>query len=270
MKAKPAQTKDEWRSLYPGNNVELLKALGILTRDERLNQDSRRKLKQVLHLIQILKEPLSEVNSLADMGSGKSYLVFLLKDLLFNERDVELFAVEARSELIQKCQDIAKQSLSSQKINFIKAQIDNAENDLPDQVDAVTALHACDTATDDAIHIGLKKRAKIIALVPCCQAEVARSLNEIRDVELDSLWDQNLHRREFGSMLTNTIRCLYLESQGYRVRATEFTGLDHSLKNELILAQKIQNSNPAAEKRLKNLLERIPVKMKLIESLSPR
>jgi hypothetical protein len=119
---------------------------------------------------------------------------------------------------------------------------ESVESDiLPEKIDVVTALHACNTATDDAIHFALKKKAKFIVLVPCCQAEVAAVLrkNKGRALAKDSLteiWRHPLHTREFGSLITNVLRCLELEAHGYQVNVTELVGWEHSMKNELIIA----------------------------------
>ena len=108
-------------------------------------------------------------------------------------------------------------------------------------MDIVTALHACDTATDDAIAFGLKKQARHMVLVPCCQAEVASVLRKnkaltLMRTPLAELWRHPLHAREFGSQITNVLRCLQLEAHGYQVNVTELVGWEHSMKNELIIA----------------------------------
>jgi hypothetical protein len=112
---------------------------------------------------------------------------------------------------------------------------------LPPTVDVVTALHACNTATDDAIDFALKKKAKYIVIVPCCQAEVATVLRKNKGGQLGKnvlteLWRHPIHTREFGSQVTNVLRCLQLESHGYQVNVTELVGWEHSMKNELIVA----------------------------------
>jgi hypothetical protein len=114
-------------------------------------------------------------------------------------------------------------------------------NLLPPTVDIVTALHACNTATDDAIDFALKKKAKYMVLVPCCQAEVASVLrkNKGKDLgksALTEIWRHPIHTREFGSQVTNVLRCLQLEAHGYQVNVTELVGWEHSMKNELIIA----------------------------------
>ena len=128
-------------------------------------------------------------------------------------------------------------------MSFLKQSVAEAidSDALPATVDIVTALHACDTATDDAIRFALKKQAKFIVLVPCCQAEVAAVLQEkqgqaLAENSLTEIWRHPLHTREFGSLITNVLRCLQLEAHGYQVNVTELVGWEHSMKNELIIA----------------------------------
>ena len=258
----------ELTQLWPGQSTELLKSLHILTRDGQLNQDSRRKLKQVQHLIQLITPHLNGLKSVADLGAGKSYLGFMLYDLYLREHEeMSLFAVEQRKELIDSCKLIASRS-GFNRISFVPSSILEAQTapGLPEEIDAVTALHACDTATDEAIAFALKKNAKFIALVPCCQAEVARLLGDVSTRGAGSaLWRHGIHKREFGSHLTNVVRSIFLESRGYKVRVTELIGWEHSMKNELIIAEKIQQGNGQAKRQLESLLEEYPVKMKLFD-----
>jgi hypothetical protein len=128
----------------------------------------------------------------------------------------------------------------------------------------LTALHACDTATDDAIAFGLAKRAQYMALVPCCQAEVASHLRQHKALNLSrtplaELWRHPLHTREMGSQLTNVLRCLYLEALGYQVTVTELVGWEHSMKNELILAKYTGQKKRSAGERLQALLQEFGV-----------
>jgi hypothetical protein len=260
----------EIKALWPGKSLELLKSLHILTREGRLNQDSRRKLKQVLHLVQFIEPQLEGLTSVADLGAGKSYLGFILYDLYLRKRDdTRLFAIEQREDLIETCKKIADVSRFD-RISFVSSAIAQASlsPELPEQIDAVLALHACDTATDEAIAFAVKKNAKFIALVPCCQAEVARLLEALSPREagdMQNLWRHGIHRREFGSHLTNVIRGLYLESVGYKVRVTELIGWEHSMKNELIIAERVQRSNSQARHQLDQLRDRFPLPMRLFE-----
>ena len=240
----------EKHEIKPGQSIELLKELHILTRDGKLNQDSRRKLKQVYHLCQFIEPLLNEVRqnhqdiTLVDHGAGKSYLGFILYDLFFKSRQdsSHIYGIETRDELVEKSRVLARR-LEFPGMSFLKLSvadsIDSAE--LPETVDVVTALHACDTATDDAIRFALLKRSRHIVLVPCCQAEVATVLRKNKSNILPrnafaEIWRHPLHTREFGSMVTNVLRCLQLEAHGYQVNVTELVGWEHSMKNELLIA----------------------------------
>ncbi|WP_312833759.1 SAM-dependent methyltransferase [Comamonas sp.] len=253
--------------LKPGQSIELLKALHILTRDGKLNQDSRRKLKQVYHLYQFIEPLLTELSaqdhpvSLADHGAGKSYLGFILYDLFFkNLGRGHIYGIETRAPLVEASQQLAA-DLGFDRMSFLNMSVaDSTRTDaVPERFDVVTALHACDTATDDAIAFGLEKRARAMVLVPCCQAEVAACLRQNKAMNLArtplaELWRHPIHTREMGSQITNVLRCLYLESQGYQVTVTELVGWEHSMKNELILARYTGHKKRAAAERLQQLL----------------
>lgn len=250
-------------------SLELLKELHILTRDGALNLDSRRKLKQVYHLYNFIEPILKEMAqkhpgknwSLVDHGAGKSYLGFILYDLFFKEKETgTIYGVEFRDELIKKSLEL-RDRLGFSRMDFLSLRVQDSihEKSMPDKIEVVTALHACDTATDDAIDFALTKNAEAIVLVPCCQAEIARHLKTnkgeaLKLTSLSELWRHAIHTREFGSHLTNVLRALRLEAHGYQVTVTELVGFEHSLKNELIIAKKHQNTNPRQQKKLKELL----------------
>jgi hypothetical protein len=233
-----------------GQSIELLKELHILTRDGKMNQDSRRKLKQVYHLYQFIEPLMKEVLErkpeiqLVDHGAGKSYLGFILYDLFFKNLPAGscIYGIETRDELVAKSRELAAR-LQFPHMRFLNLSVADSITSplLPEKVDIVTALHACNTATDDAIRFALKKQAHYIVLVPCCQAEVAAVLKKnkgkaLAKNALTEIWRHPLHTREFGSQLTNVLRCLQLESHGYQVNVTELIGWEHSMKNELIIA----------------------------------
>lgn len=271
---KPAALPDdEVARLWPGSSRDLLKALHILTPDGRLNQDSRRKLKQVLHLVQLLKPTLERLLAeeddplVADMGAGKSYLGLILYDLVLAPAGRgSLAAIELRAELAEAAATIAREA-GFARAAFAAAPILDARADAAlggRRPALVTALHACDTATDDAIRFALKHDARAVALIPCCQAEAAAMLGDVKG-PLDALWRHPIQRRGFGAHVTNTIRALLLESHGYKVRITEFTGFEHTQKNELILAERVQKSNAQAKAQLARLLEQVPVKLGVLD-----
>jgi hypothetical protein len=263
---KMKKTTSEVGEIWPGQSTALLKALHILTHNGGLNADSRRKLKQVQHLAQLIKPAIDAALAdkdqpvLADLGAGKSYLGFILYDLYFAPaKRGKVVAVEARTELIETAKKIAAES-GFDRMEFVEGKIAQAAMG---PVDIVTALHACDTATDEAILFALAHEAKFVALVPCCQAEVARQLDDVKG-PLDQLWRHGIHRRELGAHLTNVLRGLYLEAHGYKVRVTEFTGFEHTQKNEMIFAERHQRSNPRARAEFEKLVKEVGAGPKLL------
>jgi len=270
MKTRAAEKTDAalQELLRPGQSIALLQELHILTREGKLNQDSRRKLKQVNHLFGFIEKILQELPAspqgptLADHGAGKSYLGFIVYDLYMRALGRgHIYGVESRSELVAASQALA-QRLGFERMRFLNTSVAAAAHSdvIPPQIDLVTALHACDTATDDAIAFGLAKQARAMVLVPCCQAEVAARLRQDKALNLQrhalsELWRHPLHTREMGSQLTNVLRCLYLEAMGYAVTVTELVGWEHSMKNELILARHTGRPSASAAARLVELLQ---------------
>lgn len=262
--------------IRPGQSIELLKELHILTRDGKLNQDTRRKLKQVYHLYQFIEPLLAEANSLADHGAGKSYLGFILYDLFFKQQQGEekrghIYGIETRKELVEKSRHLAER-LGFERMSFLDITVEESTHStaLPERIDVVTALHACNTATDDAIRFALTKSARHIVLVPCCQAEVAATMRARKNeslgkTPLSELWRHPIHTRELGSHLTNVLRCLLLESHGYDVTVTELVGWEHSMKNELIIASQRGKPRKNARERAEAILREFN-----IEELAPR
>jgi hypothetical protein len=259
--------------IRPGQSVELLKELHILTRDGKMNQDSRRKLKQVNHLCQFIEPLLTQLRegeqalSLVDHGAGKSYLGFILYDLFLKSisDDSHVYSIETRAELVERSRELANR-LDFERMSFLHLSVAESISSslLPDTVGIVTALHACDTATDDAITFALKKKARFIVLVPCCQAEVAATLRRLkgqslaRDV-LTEIWRHPIHTREFGSHLTNVLRCLQLEAHGYQLNVTELVGWEHSMKNELIVASYKDLPRENAVRKLSRILQELGI-----------
>ena len=254
--------------IKPNQSIALLKALHILTRDGKLNQDSRRKLKQVYHLVNFIEPLFNEVltsNSnptLVDHGAGKSYLGFILYDLLMKQHAAgQVIGIETRADLVEKSKALAAEC-GFDRMRFEHLTVEQSINSdtLPSNVDIVTALHACNTATDDAIQFGLKKQAKYLVLVPCCQAEVAEVLRKHKNesfskTPLSEIWRHPIHTREFGSQITNVLRCLQLEAAGYSVTVTELVGWEHSMKNELIIAKYTGQPRKNAGERMDAILQ---------------
>lgn len=262
-----SENKKNHLDLDPSQSIPLLKALHILTRDGKLNQDSRRKLKQVYHLVNFIEPLLNEIRNkhsnpmLIDHGAGKSYLGFILYDLLFKQYEAgRVIGIETRADLVDKSKALAREcDFKRMQFEHLSVSDSMTSTNIPDKVDIVTALHACNTATDDAIAFGLKKQAQFMVLVPCCQAELAEVMRKnkaesLSKSPLSEIWRHPIHTREFGSQLTNVLRCLQLEAAGYNVTVTELVGWEHSMKNELIIAKYTGQSRKNAKVRLEAIL----------------
>jgi hypothetical protein len=269
-----------------GMSIDLLKDLHLLTRDGQLNQDARRKLKQIRHLIGLLRPALDDVlarqpsPSIVDCGAGKSYLGALLYELVLGPAGRgTLTAIEARPELSEQAAARAAR-FGHDRFQLVTGAIASAlptTSPAPDDPAAarpnlVTALHACDTATDDALVLAIAAGADHVAVVPCCQAEVARQLETTRphDPADAALVAHALHRRELGSHITNVVRGLVLEAHGYKVTVTELVGWEHSAKNELIIARRVNRYDNRAREQLRALLDRFAIAPAVVRELTAR
>ena len=269
--AKGEQVRHE---LLPGQSLDLLKELHLVGRDGALHADSLRKLKQVNHLVQLIEPALTDILErykepvIVDAGAGNAYLGFVLYELFLKEAEgAKIYSIETNPELVQRGQERAGR-LGFRRMRFLHGGI--AQASLPERIHLLTALHACDTATDDALLLAVKHNADHIAVVPCCQAEVAAQLKEMprqAPAPWPQLWAHPIHRREIGAHLTNVVRALALQSLGYQVTVTELTGWEHSLKNELILARRVHKEHRGARKELDQLLETTGIRPKLIREL---
>jgi SAM-dependent methyltransferase len=260
--------------LLPEQSEALLRELHLLTRQGSLNADALRKLKQVNHLVGLLKPALDDLQAryadplVVDAGSGNAYLGFVLYELFFKGREGgTVLNVEGRADLSERAKERAAR-LGFGRMQFQTAHL--AEAQVPERLHLVLGLHACDTATDEALALAIRHRADHVAVVPCCQAEVARLLKEQKpdaDSPYAALVQHPMHRREFSSHLTNVIRALVLEAHGYQVTVTELTGWEHSLKNELILGRKVHRESRPARQKLEALLQSTGVKPALVRLL---
>jgi hypothetical protein len=278
---KPAADDATAREIPPGVSRAMMHELHLLTRDGALNADARRKLKQIRHLVGLIEPAVRDVLDrqpspiIVDCGAGKSYLGFLLYEMLLASAGRgELIAIEHRAELTAAAAARAAR-FGYDRLRFLATSIGESEHaatgaGLPERVHLVTALHACDTATDDAIALGVRRQADHIVVVPCCQAEVARQLGAAgrRDSGASAeLYRHAWHRREFGSHLTNVVRALAMEAAGYQVTVTELTGWEHSMKNEVILGRRVHRDNRQARARLDAVLAEFAIEPAVIRHL---
>jgi hypothetical protein len=256
-------------------SLALLQDLHLVTRDGHLNADARRKLKQIRHLVGLVRPALDDALARApaplvvDCGAGKSYLGALIYELVLGPAGRgTLLAIEARPEL--SAQAAARAARFGHE-RFAVHTGPIAAASLPARPQLVTALHACDTATDDALALAIAAGADHVAVVPCCQAEVARQLERARlDDAAAALVAFPLHRRELGSHLTNVVRALALEAHGYKVAVTELVGWEHSAKNELLIARRVSRYDAGARARLRAVLDRYAIEPAVVRELAAR
>jgi hypothetical protein len=270
---RQVKAPDVRRELLPEQSPELLRELHLLTREGHLNADALRKLKQVNHLVGLLRPALDDVFArfgeplVVDAGSGNGYLGFVLYELFFQPAGKgQLLSIEGKAELTGRAEERAHK-LGFERMRFVTAPLVTAP--WPDRFHLLTALHACDTATDDGLLAAIHHGVDHVAVVPCCQAEVARQLKDSPPPSalVAALADHPWHRREFGSHLTNVIRALALEASGYSVTVTELTGWEHALKNELILGKKVRREGREARERLRILLDETGVRPAIVRGL---
>lgn len=239
-KSLPDLQHDKIKQRIIGESAnKYLYALGIMNKEGRIRTEMQDKFRQINKYIEIVDGIIKDIAlpenlKVADMGAGKGYLTFAMYDYLTNRlnKKVELVGIELRNELIEQCNVIAREA-GFEGLQFKQGSIEKA--DLP-EVDILIALHACDTATDEAIYKGIKAGAKVIVCSPCCHKQVRRSL-ETTGV-LSEITQYGILAERQAEILTDTIRALVLEAYGYRANIAEFVATEHTPKNLIISAVK--------------------------------
>lgn len=250
-----AHDKIKFRPINTLNNNYLFE-LGITTADGKVKNDKNDKYRQINKYIEIMDGIIKSAGlpqdlSVSDMGSGKGYLTFALYDYLLNTLKLKpvVTGVEFREELVEKCNSIAKNS-GFDKLRFIKGSIETTE--FPPS-DILIALHACDTATDEAIFRGIKANAKIIICAPCCHKQIRKQIkpeNILNTVTIHGILEERV-----SEIVTDTIRSLILEAYGYKTKVFEFISTEHTPKNLLIVGTKEKNSTEINQKPLNQIKE---------------
>lgn len=231
---------------------DYLKALGILNQKGNVQRDKGDKLKQINKYIEIIdsilrkNEALDKIDPLhiVDMGSGKGYLTFALYDYLTNtqKKNVILRGIEMRRDLVDICNTIAADAKFEQ-LTFEQGTIEEVKLQ---SVDALIALHACDTATDDAILKGIQADASLIICAPCCHKQVRKSMQDVSTIS--SITQFGILKERQAELLTDTIRALILELHGYKTHVFEFISSEHTGKNLMITA--IKHSGKVDKQRI--------------------
>jgi hypothetical protein len=239
--------------LPPGEAAPLLRAVGLLHRDASLPPTQARKYFQINHMVALLLPAIRELRArhpvirLLDAGCGRSYLSLLVAWCgrhVWNH-PIEILGVDRDAAVIDECRRRAELAGLDDVARFEVATLDTV--DASDR-QGVLALHACDTATCDAIALGARARAELIAVAPCCQAELARSWSQLgeRAGAFAPIWKTPHLRREIAARITDTMRTLLLGAAGYEVSTIEFVPVEHSVKNTLIRALRRDGQDTAA------------------------
>lgn len=241
LEVSTAHDKEKKRIIKPSNNP-YLHALKITDADGNVFKNAQDKYKQINQYIEILSSLIKElpegtIKNVVDMGSGKGYLTFALYDYLHQQLNLKakVTGVEFRADLVTLCNDIAKQANFAQ-LNFVEGSIQDYN---VDEINLLIALHACDTATDDAIFKGIKAGAELIVVAPCCHKQIRREMEKHKvknDVSFLTKYGIFLERQ--AEMVTDGIRALILEYYGYKTKVFEFISDAHTPKNVLVVGVK--------------------------------
>jgi hypothetical protein len=247
--------------ILPADAPLLLRALGLLHRDATMQPREHRKFLQINHVVRVLRTAIAELSAkhrvvrLLDAGCGRSYLTMLLAwcaEHRWGQR-IEVLGIDRNETIIAECRRRVAIAELGHVVQFIAAPIDAP---LDGEFHGVFALHACDTATCDALALGVRLRADLIAVAPCCQAELAHGWSQLeRPSAFAPVWRMPHLRRETAAHLTDAMRCLLLRAAGYEVTPMEFIAAEHTKKNTLIRALRRGTPDAAARAEYDALVE---------------
>lgn len=234
----PSLQHNKQKNVTINNEAYYLKALGVCAADGKIKNDKQHKFRQINKYVEIVASILKTINlpthfTVADMGSGKGYLTFALYDYLKQHQyNATVTGIEMRTDLVQTCNNIAQQA-GYQQLHFKEGTIQ--QYDMP-AIDMLIALHACDTATDDAIAKGIKANAAIIICAPCCHKQIRKQMAPTNALQYITQHGILLERQ--AEMVTDTIRALILEAHGYKTKVFDFIEQEDTPKNVLIVGTK--------------------------------
>lgn len=249
--------------IKPGDAATLLRALGLLNADASLPPAQVRKYFQINHMVGVLGPAFAELRSrherirLLDAGCGRSYLTLLLAWCGEHvwRHPIEVLGIDRNADVIEECRRRTEIAALAHVARF---EVGDLADVSTGDIHGVIALHACDSATCDAIAIGVERKAELIAVAPCCQAELARGWETLADAgtagELAPIWRTPHLRRETAAHITDAMRMLLLRAAGYEVAAIEFIGAEHTKKNTLIRAMRRSDADDAARRDYESLV----------------
>jgi hypothetical protein len=266
--------KSKIRLIQPGRG-RYLHRLGLAEENGNILPSAQDKYKQINRYIELLSTHLSAFAeqkkvSVADMGSGKGYLTFALYDHLTNNLNTsaEITGIEIRKELVALCNTIANEE-QYHGLKFTENTIQNAKIE---DIDILVALHACDTATDEAIFKGINTHAKLIVTAPCCHKQIRREIEKHRtQTDIDFIIRHGIFLERQAEMITDALRVLFLEYFGYRVKVAEFIADAHTHKNVMIIAEKVKTSSALqvnVSEKIKMIKQKFGISFHALEKLT--
>ena len=244
--------------LNEGDEIPVLVELGVFTKDFKVVIGMYDKFKQINRFVEILDDEIKNFDgkdiTLLDFGCGKSYLTFVVYHYLVKVRklNAKIIGYDLKADVVEHCNELAKR-FGYDNLTFVVADV--SKDKLYDQkIDVVVSLHACDTATDYALYYAVSHDVPYIFSVPCCQHEVNKTIK--RGGELDTLLKYGIVKERVSALLTDAVRAMLLEDEGYTVDVMEFVDLAHSPKNLMLRARKIKQKNGKNREKIAELMEK--------------
>jgi len=242
-----AHNKEKNYLIKSKGNIYLQK-LGVCDANGRVKDKQQDKYRQINRYVELMSHWFEKIDStkklqIVDMGSGKGYLTFALYDYLHNQLDLDVYVtgVELRENLVTLCNDIGKEC-GFKDLQFISKDINDFTSE---EIDIIIALHACDTATDLAIYKGIKADAQLIVCAPCCHKQVRKDMDSKSDFR--AITKHGIFEERQAEMLTDAIRSLLMEREGYKTKAFEFISNEHTRKNVMLAGRKTKTNKNRAE-----------------------
>ena len=263
----PEKTHNKAKNrLIDNKKASYLQELGVLDQNEKVKNDKQDKFKQINKFVEIIDGLIKDKGfekefTAVDMGSGKGYLTFALYDYLSRNHNASIKGIEIREDMVNKCNKIA-QNVGFENLSFHLGSIQDFKLE---KVNLLIALHACDTATDDAIFKGIKAGVDIIVCAPCCQKQVRKSLKT--ENALSYITKHGILEERQAEILTDTIRSLILEAHGYKTKVFEFISTTHTPKNVMIIGEKVKQADSKSLEKVAELKKLFGLKNHYLEDL---
>ncbi len=271
VKEDSLQHDKQKKRIINSTETVFLKELGVTTAEGLVKKDMQDKFKQINRYVEIIDGIIKDIGfakniTVADMGCGKGYLTFALYNYLHQnlKLDATVIGIEMRDDLVARCNQIAQQ-VGYNNLTFKKGTIQDTA--LP-ALDILIALHACDTATDDAIYKGIQANASVIICAPCCHKQIRKQM--MPENELKNITKHGILLERQAEIVTDAIRSLILEAYGYKTKVFEFIATEHTPKNVLIVGTKIKRAETSKQEnqdKVKGLKDMFRIKSHYLETL---